>query len=322
MRPASERKEKYRKKIRGLVLPGQTAHYAPTAQDRLHLEQCVKREAITPMLQFHYVAFAEELLKHEASKRPEERDGIYSKWLNRGLDSATMITVADCIGVTIPPPPPPPPCSSWLTEEECLAAGCYWWDDLCHEAPKPCEDFTTYTEIDPLFHITVAGPNLINFLQMTRDEKAYVYKDYGAGYFSGDFTHTGSFEATETFINAIIVVWGLANQIGCKTDWVGGIYMDMAYYGGTWNIDFFDMASGTGGSWAGANEDTPYFWTITRVGVACQAKIYTDAARTNLVATINATQASATAYQYIYALSSWYTTGTHWGSGWIGELCL
>ncbi len=105
MRSAALRKEKYSKKLRALVLPGQTANYAPTAAERIHLEYCVKKEAITPMLQFSYVAFCEELLKHEAAKRPEEAQGIYNKWANRGLDETIMTSVAACIGVTIAPVP-------------------------------------------------------------------------------------------------------------------------------------------------------------------------------------------------------------------------
>lgn len=113
MRSSVGRTDKYRKKLRALVLPGQTARYAPTAQDRLHLEYCVKREAITPMLQFSYVAFCEELIKHEASKRPEEATGIYNKWLNRGLDATTLQSVASCIGVSIEIPAPPVCDWSW-----------------------------------------------------------------------------------------------------------------------------------------------------------------------------------------------------------------
>ncbi len=45
--------------------------------------------------------------------------------------------------------PPTPTCSDYTTEEECTNAGCYWYEDACHEEPQPtptCSDYTTEEE--------------------------------------------------------------------------------------------------------------------------------------------------------------------------------
>jgi len=49
------------------------------------------------------------------------------------------------------------------------------------------QDYTTYTETDPNDRFAVAN-NVITVTGLTNDEDAYVYKDFGAGYFA-DFTH-------------------------------------------------------------------------------------------------------------------------------------
>jgi len=100
MRSALKRSDRYDKKVRGMVLPGQGERYSPTAADRMRLEMVVKAEAIAPMQQFSYVAFLEELMKHNAGKRTEEACGILKKWLNRGLDITLLMRTASKLGVT------------------------------------------------------------------------------------------------------------------------------------------------------------------------------------------------------------------------------
>ncbi|MCD6271129.1 hypothetical protein J7J24_02135, partial [bacterium] len=48
------------------------------------------------------------------------------------------------------PTPPTPTCSDYTTEEECTAAGCYWYEDACHEEaqPTPTEEGLTVTLAD------------------------------------------------------------------------------------------------------------------------------------------------------------------------------
>ena len=137
MRSSIERRDKYAAKVRGLVIPGQGDRYRNNIIPRMMLEQCVKCAGITPMLQFSYVAYLEELMKHNAAKRPEEAEGILRKWCGRGLDNALMISTAACVGVTVGECPKG--CGDWFTQLECEAAGCYWWDDACHSTPEPSE---------------------------------------------------------------------------------------------------------------------------------------------------------------------------------------
>lgn len=44
--------------------------------------------------------------------------------------------------------PPPPSCSDYTNQADCIAIGCYWWNNACHEYPEPpppqeCEEYTT-----------------------------------------------------------------------------------------------------------------------------------------------------------------------------------
>jgi len=108
MRSSAHRRDKYAAKVRGLVIPGQGERYKNNIMPRMKLEQCVKAAGITPMLQFSYVAFLEELLKHDAAHRPVEGLGIYRKWSNRGLDTALLTSVANCLSISVGEPPVPP----------------------------------------------------------------------------------------------------------------------------------------------------------------------------------------------------------------------
>jgi len=48
------------------------------------------------------------------------------------------------------------------------------------------ENFTTYTEVDPSGHMTETATRATS-VAMQKPETCYLYKDKGAGHFSGDF---------------------------------------------------------------------------------------------------------------------------------------
>ena len=279
MRNAARRTDKYGKKIRGLVLEGQSENYIPTAAARLHLEQCVKREAIQPMLQFSYVAFLEELLKHKANKRPDEAEGIYNKWLNRGLDSATLVNTANCIGVAISPAPPPPACENFL-------------------APA-------WTENDVPGVITVMA-NRATAAAFTRGDNSYFYRDMGAGHFAGNLDHDLTVFYSSTSANlGRWGVWGLSNvtnyEYGTGGSQNQGLFVALlTTAGGNFYIDIGQNNYAVSDRSIPLNKDQEYFLTIKRTGTLFSCNIYSNAARTILVDTISCA-VSMVAYRYIYA---------------------
>ncbi len=67
--------------------------------------------------------------------------------------------------------PPTPTCSDYTTEEECTAAGCYWYEDACHEEeqPAPTETGLTVTLADdtPAAGVLVDGQGLADLAHFT-----------------------------------------------------------------------------------------------------------------------------------------------------------
>jgi len=67
--------------------------------------------------------------------------------------------------------PPTPTCSDYTTEEECTAAGCYWYEDACHEEeqPAPTETGLTVTLADdtPAAGVLVSGQGLADLAHFT-----------------------------------------------------------------------------------------------------------------------------------------------------------
>lgn len=74
------------------------------------------------------------------------------------------------------------------------------------------EDFTTFTEVDPNAHIAkIAGT--ITFTALHRDEDAYVYKDYTAAHFAGDFTHYIDVYIDDFTLDGVVYPWSVTNTI-------------------------------------------------------------------------------------------------------------
>lgn len=74
------------------------------------------------------------------------------------------------------------------------------------------EDFTTYTEVDPTGVITVL-PASLTATALPKDIDAYIYKDFTADYWSGDFTHTFDVMAVSGGQLASCGIWGMANSV-------------------------------------------------------------------------------------------------------------
>jgi hypothetical protein len=80
------------------------------------------------------------------------------------------------------------------------------------------QNYTTYQETDPNNHITKTSTH-IDF-DAYQNEDAYVYKDFGEGYFDGYFQHqfTVKIVTDPTPASAVFCVWAVANDID---DYIG-----------------------------------------------------------------------------------------------------
>ena len=195
------------------------------------------------------------------------------------------------------------------------------------------EDFTTYTESDPNSQITKTT-NRVTFTGFQRKDNAYVVKDFGVDFFSGDFSSLITvFVSAHSAVNEIAGVWVMANEgaLNLRALWTGNknaIFLRFEQQAGVTKLAFyeFDVGNFIGGQSFNITLSTIYYIKITRdesVGSFGAAKcfIYTDAARTTLVATLTVTLNSAKRdYRYLYPLSCWGAGTTHSITGFTKDL--
>lgn len=183
------------------------------------------------------------------------------------------------------------------------------------------EDLTTYTEVDANGRISVSATTA-NVTALTRAEDAYLYYDYGAGYFSASFSIDFDFNAIRTtdagttafFISSmansvddfkdIDDASGDAITVGYKPS------LTASYY---W-IDLLELDGGTqyaDTTGAGAlSYGTTYYYTMYRNDNegdygTIYLYIYSDDARTSLIDTLSvALHSSKKDYRYLYAVQS------------------
>jgi len=106
-------------------------------------------ELILAMLQFktlseagdHSIAKYNEWIdywENEGSGDPYALDII--RWLVHDRDG--LVLLGDLNATLIQPVD----CTQFLTKDECLAQGCYWWNDFCHNFPPSCEEIDNKVE--------------------------------------------------------------------------------------------------------------------------------------------------------------------------------
>lgn len=179
------------------------------------------------------------------------------------------------------------------------------------------EDLTTYTEVDPGSDYTVTSTT-IDVSGLKRNIDAYVYKDFGAAYFDGDFIHYYEMNAHGA-TNGIWYNWGLANIVddfnGIDSS-SGDLLAVNIYSIYPSTVQLRECDAGTIYFDSGTiNNDTLYYFTVERdesVGTygTLYCRIYSDEAKTTLVDTLTvALHSSKKDYQYFYAANS-HNSGT------------
>ncbi len=195
------------------------------------------------------------------------------------------------------------------------------------------EDFTTYTEVDPNSRIVVATRR-IAWTLLQEDEDAYVYKDKGAAFFDGDFSHKLTVRATGGTHGAHLRYWTLANLVddfwGIVSANGDALSLGLSFSASQFRLNFGEVDGGTQYTDVAysIDVDTDYFVTIVRdesVGTygTFYAYIYSDSARTILLNTQSITlHSSKKDYRYLYICHSNNNGGTAPISGYVEDLDL
>lgn len=129
------------------------------------------------------------------------------------------------------------------------------------------EDFTTYTEEDPLTKITITSSK-VSWVSLDRNDVSYVYKDAGVNHFDGDFTHQfETMEITGTENGAFLYPYAVHNNVGdFNNTVVDGIGLGLAYLSSTPRIYFYLFENGSFNSDMSVTLllDTLYYITVIR----------------------------------------------------------
>ena len=181
-------------------------------------------------------------------------------------------------------------------------------------ASPDLEDLTTYTEHDPNNHITVTSTQ-ITVSQLTENEDAYVYKDFGSGYFQyfENYKLDIKFDG-HTTASASIGIFCLSNIIGDLQDQNNEdhIYIKATWAQGAGYYKITLRVNGVTDSATNLQESTWYYLTINRTSTEVVVKIYTDEQRTNLLDTLTVSTTLTTSFRYFYAIASNNAAQTEW----------
>ncbi len=203
------------------------------------------------------------------------------------------------------------------------------------------ENFATYTvvESDPA-HITVSTIT-VNFTDIPRNGDEYVYKDFGAAYFSGDFQHDidVTVSAGTNGTNGLVYLWALGTHYDDAKAILDSTTKDeigLIYYGGGGSPVFAlkEINNGsitTSALTPGFTYGTPYYIRIKRVEAdgtfgTLYGDVYpTDADRTagtNVLANIVRALSEKQDFRYVIVTQSWNDGSADEGTGNVTNLLL
>lgn len=190
------------------------------------------------------------------------------------------------------------------------------------------ENFTSYVETDPNSHITVTSSSKIDFSSLPRNEDAYVYKDFGANFFSGniELLFEVSLASGDNFCH-FNITWANAVDDISGIDTANGDALNVLLYKNnstTAGIQVRELDAGTfynGTAYVSLSLSTTYYCKFVRDDNAgtygtIYLYTYTDSARTNLIDTQSvALHTSKKDFRYFYALQTNNSGHTNQGTG-------
>ena len=182
-----------------------------------------------------------------------------------------------------------------------------------------------WTELDPndkyvIDRTTDHRVEITNFCNV--DANTYIYLDKGADI--GNFIYKASFELTAMDNMGTIIPMGVSNTIGTPfRHWNFGFFL--FYYVSSGNgVWFLRVCEGT---YCGASTvshtlayNTIYYIDVIRNGDEFTLNMYSDYARTNLLATTSRTRPNLVDLRYVYVTGQRYNNAdTYYSSGNISE---
>ncbi|MFX0084272.1 MAG: hypothetical protein ACFFAU_01260 [Candidatus Hodarchaeota archaeon] len=192
------------------------------------------------------------------------------------------------------------------------------------------ENLTTYTEVDPNTKWSQTTTRS-SFTQVQGDDTGYVYKDYGADYFT-DFEHFFDvrIDNTDTLPwgeDVRVGVWEVTNNPGRINDAAndGSLYIRVYFYGyySTTKYRFVLEENKIGGGWntdqtsSIFDKGTTYYLKAIRSSTSLTLKIYpTDSDRTNdtnVIDTLSITIATTSFRYFQCGMGGGYSS--HWITG-------
>ncbi|GAH90054.1 unnamed protein product [marine sediment metagenome] len=172
------------------------------------------------------------------------------------------------------------------------------------------EDFTTYTEVDTANNRIQRTHHHVDHAA-TRNESTYLYKDYGVEHFS-DFKHYVAVRSDFAAVNGRGTVWMVANDVDdvLRLSSEGKTFLQIRLYRTDTQrvLAFYEWVAGfgIGDGKLDMLPDTWYYLVIEKIGTSLTVKIYGDAARTNLLKTLNITLRGDWKFRYIYACNTYH----------------
>jgi len=167
------------------------------------------------------------------------------------------------------------------------------------------EDFTTYTETDPNNRLTVTTYK-VDCNDADRGDQIRIYRDLGAGFADGDYVIEGIIKPeTSTSFSCYILVPCFANTLGGQ--WNISELESICFRVGAEYYIYLPYTRGiatdtTHGAIFTPTPGTTYYYRMKREGSIVTAELYSDAARTNLLAS-GYHVVSIRSWRYFYALT-------------------
>lgn len=189
------------------------------------------------------------------------------------------------------------------------------------------EDFTTYTEVDPNSRITVTAPKVAFSGLRNNDSPSYVYKDFGASYFTGNFSIKFEFQL-DSFVNGMneLELCVLSDSVGAFNDikTANGNMFIAGLAGGASAAIYVEEVDG-GAYYASAgytiSTSTLYYCTLRRDGSVgtygtLHLEVYSDSGRTTLLSSQSvALHTSVKNLRYGYGVQNDDAGSTQSGTG-------
>ena len=172
------------------------------------------------------------------------------------------------------------------------------------------ENFSTYKETDTNNRYAVT-PTVITVTAVTRDEDAYIYKDFGANYFT-DFTHTmGPCQFGTDVAAGVVLFWAVSQGVQDANDWKTNNQKAVGlFFTSTTTVQLYDYEAGAADSCAALSVDTDYWFRIVKAAKVVTVDIYSTAAllaagAAGDVDTLTKTLGTDRAYRYVFAANSY-----------------